>query len=63
MPAGKKFLHKNTLCGGEDTQWVATWVSGHTLRLAFFSGTAMPVLTTEAVANSTTLCGTYTYVR
>jgi hypothetical protein len=63
VPAGKKFLHKNTLCGGEDTQWVATWVSGHTLRLAFFSGTAMPVLTTEAVANSTTLCGTYTYVR
>jgi hypothetical protein len=63
VPGGKKFLHKNSLCGGEDTQWVATWVSGHTLQLAFFSGTDMPALTPEALANSTTLCGTFTYVR
>ncbi len=63
VPAGKRFLHKNSLCAGEDTQWVATWVSGHTLLLAFFSGTEMPVLSAEALANSTTLCGTYTYVR
>jgi hypothetical protein len=63
VPSGKKFLHKNTLCGGEDTQWVATWVSGHTLQLAFFSGTQMPVFTAEALAGSSSLCGTYTYVR
>jgi hypothetical protein len=63
VPGRKVFLHKNTLCGAEDTQWIATWVSGRTLRLAFFSGTAMPVLTAEALANATTLCGTYTYSR
>jgi hypothetical protein len=63
VPGAKRFLHKNTLCGAEDVQWVATWVSGHTLELAFFSGTDMPVLTSEALANSTTLCGTYTYAR
>lgn len=63
VPGGKKFLHKNSLCAGEDTQWIATWVSGHTLQLAFFSGTDMPVLNSEGLANSTTLCGTYTYVR
>ena len=63
VPGGKKFLHKNSLCGAEDVQWGATWVSGRTMQLAFFSGTDMPVLTAEAVSNSTALCGTYTYVR
>jgi len=63
VPGGKKFLHKNSLCGGEDTQWIATWVSGHILQLAFFSGTDMPLLNAEKLANSTTLCGTYTYIR
>ncbi len=63
IPAGKVFLHKNTLCGSEDTQWLVTWVEGRTLQIAFFSGPQMPVLTPEAVANSTSLCGTYTYVR
>lgn len=63
IPAEKRFLHKNTLCGSEDTQWIATLVTGHTLQLAFFSGPAMPVFTPEAMANATTLCGTYSYVR
>src|SRR5579883_343446 len=26
IPAQKKFLHKNTLCGQEETQWMATYV-------------------------------------
>jgi hypothetical protein len=63
IPGPRKFLHKTTLCGADDTQWVATWVTGHHLQLAFFSGSDMPVLTAEALAGSTTLCGTYTYVR
>ena len=63
IPGTKTFLHRNTLCGGEETQWMATYVAGKTLQLAFFSGAQMPVLTAEALANATNLCGTYTYVR
>lgn len=63
IPSVKKFLHKNTLCGTDDTQWVATYVSGRQLQVAFFSGNDMPVFTPEAIANSTNLCGTYMYYR
>ena len=63
VPAGKKFLGRNTLCGAEDTQWMTTDVIGKTLQVAFFSGESMPVLTPEAFANATNLCGTYTYTR
>jgi len=63
IPGNKKFLHKNTLCGGEDAQWAAVYVSGKTMNLAIFSGAAMPVLTGEAMANATNLCGTFSYVR
>jgi hypothetical protein len=63
IPGGKKFLHKNTLCGSDETQWVATFAAGKTLQVAFFSGSSIPVLTAEAVANSGSLCGTYTYLR
>jgi hypothetical protein len=63
IPARKMFLHKNTLCGAEDTTYMATAVSGKTMQVAFFSGGKMPTLTGEALATSTTLCGTYTYSR
>ncbi|HVG27230.1 MAG TPA: hypothetical protein VM865_06465 [Acidobacteriaceae bacterium] len=63
IPGDKKFLHKNTLCGSEETQWAVTWVEGRTLQLAFFSTATMPSLTPEALASNTTLCGTFTYVR
>ena len=63
IPAGKTFLHHNTLCGSEETQWIATYVSGHTLQLALLSGPQMPVFTPDALANTTNLCGTFTYVR
>jgi hypothetical protein len=63
IPAEKKFMHHNSLCGGENTQWMATYVEGHSLHLAFFSGQKAPVLTPEAIANSTDLCGTFTYAR
>ena len=63
VPSTMKFLHHNTLCGSEDTQWVAAYVAGRSLHLAFFSGPKMPVFTVEAIGNSTDLCGTFTYAR
>ena len=63
IPAAKKFLHRNTLCGDEDTQWMATYVAGPSLHLAFFSGQKEPVLTPDALANAVNLCGVFSYVR
>ena len=63
VPAAQRFLHKNSLCGGEDTQWMATYVTGHTLNVAFFSGDDMPVFTFEAISKTTDLCGTFGYDR
>lgn len=63
IPPGVRFLHKNTLCGSDSAQWMATYVSGRTLQVAFFSGADMPVLTVDALANTTTVCGTFTYSR
>jgi hypothetical protein len=61
VPAAKKFLHKNSLCGDENTQWMATYVSGRSLQLAFFSGEQTPIFTLDAIGNSTALCGTFSY--
>jgi hypothetical protein len=63
VPATTKFMHKNTLCGSESAQWMATYVEGRQLHVAFFSGQKPPVFTVEAVSNSTDLCGTFTYAR
>jgi hypothetical protein len=63
VPASKKFLHRNSLCGSDDTQWMVTYVSGRSLQLAFFSGQKPPVFTTAALADSTDLCGKFSYVR
>ncbi len=63
VPAMQRFEHKNTLCGDEDTQWMATYVTGKTLEVAFFSGDDMPVFTFDAISKSTTLCGTFAYSR
>ena len=63
IPAAKKFLHRNSLCGDEDAQWMATYVSGRSLQLAFFSGEQTPLFTLDAIANSTTLCGTFMYAK
>jgi hypothetical protein len=63
IPAAKKFLHKNNLCGTEDVQWMATYVLGRSLKIAFFSGSKMPVFALNEIANSTDLCGTFSYVR
>ena len=63
VPGGQQFLHKNTLCGSDDTQWMATYVEGRNLHVAFFSGDNQPTLTTEAILNTTDLCGIFTYAR
>jgi hypothetical protein len=63
VPAARRFLHHNTLCGSDETQWMATYISGRDLQVAFFSGTKMPVFTSEALANSNNLCGMFSYVR
>jgi len=63
ISSDKKFLHKNGLCGGEETDWVVTWVSGKMLIVAMFSGGSIPSLTPEALANGQRLCGTFTYTK
>ena len=63
IPGNKRFLNKNTLCSADEAQWLATAVSGKTLQMAVFSGNAMPVLTREALATTSDLCGTFTYTR
>jgi hypothetical protein len=63
VPAEKRFLRHNTLCGSDDTQWMVTYVSGRNLQVAFFSGSQMPVLTVEALDHASTLCGSFTYAR
>jgi hypothetical protein len=63
IPGTKKFLHSRTLCGDEDTQWIATYVTGRNLQLIFFSSSHMPVLTVDAISNSSDLCGVYAYTR
>ena len=61
--AAQKFLHHNTLCGSEATEWMVTFVDGKILHVAFFSGDDAPVLKPEVVANSQDLCGTFSYSR
>jgi hypothetical protein len=63
IPAARKFLKKNSLCGAEDTSWMATYVRGNALQLAFFSGQKPPVFTLEALANSSDACGVFSYAR
>ena len=63
IPGATKFMHKNTLCGGEETQFMVTFVQGKTLQIAFFSGEKIPDLSPEAIATGTNLCGTYSYSR
>jgi hypothetical protein len=63
VPADKRFLRHNTLCGTEQTEWMVTFVSGGQLQVAFFSGAQAPVFTFDALRNSTDLCATFTYAR
>lgn len=62
IPAARKFLRKNSLCGAENTEWMASYVVGRSLKLVFFSGQTPPVFTLDAISNSSDMCGSYTYV-
>jgi hypothetical protein len=59
----RRFLHKNTLCGDDETQWMATYATGRTLQVAFFSGDDQPVFTFDAIQHSSAVCGTFIYSR
>jgi hypothetical protein len=63
IPGNKKFLGRHTLCADEDVQWLATYTTGRTLQLAFFSTSHMPVLTPEVLTNDPDLCGVFAYVK
>ena len=63
IPADKRFLHHNTLCGSESTQWIVTYAQGRSLHVAFFSGGTPPVLTVDALNDAPNLCGIFSYVR
>ncbi|MES2392836.1 MAG: hypothetical protein V4555_14420 [Acidobacteriota bacterium] len=63
IPAERRFLHKNTLCGSEETDWVVTWVSGRKMDVALFSQVGVPKVTAEEILNGHRLCGTYSYTR
>lgn len=64
VPAPTKLLHHNTLCGTDDTEWMATYLTDpKTLQVAFFSGDDEPVFSMDAISNSSRLCGTYSFVR
>ena len=63
VPSSHRFLHHNSLCGSDDVQWMVTSVAERTLYIAFFSGANAPDFKPETLANSTDLCGTFTYVR
>jgi hypothetical protein len=62
IPADQRFVRKNTLCGTQDTQWMAAFVTGKTLNVAFFSGEEAPVFTFDAISHSSNICGTFAYV-
>ena len=63
IPADKRFLHKNTLCGSDSTQWIVTYAQGRDLQIAFFSGATPPVLTVDALNDAPNLCGVFSYIR
>jgi hypothetical protein len=63
IPADRRFLHKNTLCGSDSTQWIVTYAQGRSLQIALFSGATPPVLTVDALNDAPSLCGIFSYVR
>ncbi len=63
VPADKRFAHHNTLCGEQETQWMATWSDGRRLQVAFFSGDSMPAMTADALAKAQNVCELLEYVR
>ena len=63
IPADRRFLHHNSLCGSESTQWIITYAQGRSLQIALFSGATPPVLTVDALNDAPNLCGIFSYIR
>ena len=63
VPPRVYYAGGDLICGNEFIRWMATYVAGRTLQIAFFSGDDVPVFTFDTIANSTALCGTYVYTR
>jgi len=63
VPGDKRFLHRNTPSGSDDSQWMATYNEARSLHVALFSGSDMPVLTAESLSNSSNVCGIFSYSR
>lgn len=63
ISGARRFLRHNTLCGTEDVQWMVTYVLNKDLQVALFSGSSQPVFQFDAVRNSGSLCGTFSYAR
>ena len=63
LPGDLKLQHHNTLCGSDETQWMATYQSGKSLEVAFFSGDDVPVFTFDKISTSSNLCGTFSFAR
>jgi len=73
IPATAHLINGNTICGSDGTdgaEWILVLTTsmegtgpdaGNWLYLAFFSGDAEPVIQTQALENSKSLCGTYNY--
>jgi hypothetical protein len=70
IPATTHLINGNTICGTDSAEWILELTTsmegtgpdaGNWLYLAFFSGDAEPVIQTQALENSKTLCGTYNY--
>jgi hypothetical protein len=65
IPATTKLVNGNTICGPSAANWLLTVigtsppVTEQILSLAFFSGSGQPDL--ASAANSTSLCGTFSY--
>jgi hypothetical protein len=66
IPSTTKLLNGNTICGPNAANWLLTVIgtsppvqTDQMLSLAFFSGSAQPDL--ASAANSTSLCGTFSY--
>jgi hypothetical protein len=64
VPTGTKFVHRNGLCDGEDTYWMATYGTERELHVAFFGKEDPPTISKQALENGTTeLCVTLAYSR
>ena len=63
IAADKHFLHHNSLCGSDNTEWIVTYAQGRDLQVAFFSGDKPPALTFDALNGSPAVCGVFTYIR